>query len=538
MNFEEYLKILKKLKTKTQKKQFIEQTDTQILVELFQELEKRYYENKIYMQDICYDEFIILLQNKMKTKIIKLDRVYSEQDLLTKLSKFDDMLCITPKLDGISVTMVNGEEDPTDLKLFLKGQTKQRDISEFLTLLPINTSTIVKFIKKYKITNLKIKGELIKPIDKLQTKNGRSEVNGIIKRKNITKKDLENITIIFYELSYVSKEIKDSINQKIQLKLINKLKLNTPIFQTILKKNFKFDETFLLYRKFTYETDGFVIKDQRNNAIAFKYTSDTHKVTITDIEWVKNKNKFTPILHFDKIVIENVNVKKVTGSNAKKVITNQMGIGSVIEIAYKGSTTTIIVKVIKPSSNFNFPQNYKFDDNNINIMPCSIEMFSSLELDSFFKLFYITNFSKLRINQLLDLINEKQDSLDSDTDKNNIMFWIDSFIKLLTNYDIFGQKLDKDLLDLLKKIKSTPVPYINFLAWLPTKNQSNISLRILKSLTEKIKIDSLLSLQNEEEIDKLLSDNDIKGQKAIILKDKLLLFKKMNYQNIFNFIYQ
>jgi DNA ligase (NAD+) len=101
------------------------------------------------------------------------------------------------------------------------------------------------------------------------------------------------------------------------------------------------------------------------------------EVVVNDIEWNVSKDKYLkPIIKFNEIKLNGVNIKQATGFNADYIVKNVIGIGSRIIIIRSGDVIPHIKEVLSPSTNgkpllpdVKFKWNKKdiiLDDNNKN----------------------------------------------------------------------------------------------------------------------------------------------------------------------------
>ena len=206
-----------------------------------------------------------------------------------------------------------------------------------------------------------VRGELI--IKKTNWKNeygsnARNVVAGLVNNKIINKKLLNLVDFVIYQIM----EIENNENIKIeeQLNMINDNKIKFIKSNNIQFNNLK-DILIDFKEKSLYEIDGIVITDNSKSynkniegnpeySFAFKLNElDKSKITIVkDVEYNLSKdNRYKPIVLFETINLDQVNISKASGYNLKFIIENGIGIGSKIEVIRSGQVIPKIINVIE-----------------------------------------------------------------------------------------------------------------------------------------------------------------------------------------------
>lgn len=303
-------------------------------------------------------------QNKIKDDDIKLYNKWIKE--YNKPSSYN----ISYKLDGISclITYIG-----KDINLYTRGDGEYgQKITRF--------KNYIKNIPK-KITNdnlhsypsgIGIRGELIinkenwKKIKENDDKasNARNYVAGLINSKTINKDIIGNyLEFIAYDLIDLNNpterlpinDIYDLL-EKFNFTVVNNIKVNNIDINYLLTKLKEFKSNSI------YEIDGIIIThnskhiyDYNENpkfSFAFKSLKIQEEiiVIVKDIEWNVSKDKYLkPIIIFDEINLNNVNIKKATGFNADYIVKNKINIGSKIKIVRSGDVIPYIKEVITQS---------------------------------------------------------------------------------------------------------------------------------------------------------------------------------------------
>lgn len=271
---------------------------------------------------------------------------------------------ISYKLDGISCLITyNGK----DVNLYTRGNGEYgQKITRF--------KNYIKNIPKKLSGNkpLAIRGELIinkenwKKIKEIDDKvsNPRNYVAGLINSKTINKDIISKfLEFIAYDLIDLSKptermpinDIYDLL-EKYKFKVVDNIKVNKIDIDFLLNKLKEFKSSSI------YEIDGIIITHNdyhlydynENPKFSFAFKSlkiqDEIIVIVKDIEWNVSKDKYLkPIIIFDEIYLNGVNIKKATGFNADYIVKNNINIGSKIKIIRSGDVIPHIKEVLTQS---------------------------------------------------------------------------------------------------------------------------------------------------------------------------------------------
>lgn len=391
-----------------------EDMTTEKLLELKEIYDDNYYnredDEELMVEDYEYDKLIKILKSRNiddnikvghpirnnREKIIlplflgSLNKVFFRDEDLNDFNRWKEKysnqtkkFIVSTKLDGMSC--LYSKDSKNNIKLYTRGNgIKGRDITEFADVI----QGIPKIDDNYKLF---VRGELIirnSLLSKLPPKRdgknyktGRGAVTGITNSKEFIK-GTEHIEFIAYERIKV-KNPQSKISS--QISFLEKKGFNVVKHIEVCydKLNFENLKKILLEFKqdIDYDIDGLVIQPDveyyRNDdvkpkyAIAFKLDLD-YKTTVVDfVEWnISHKNKIVPRIHIKKIELGGSEITHVSGHNAKYILDNGIGKGSVVNVILSGDIIPKIYAVIKESEEENLlPENmeYKWDDTNTNI---------------------------------------------------------------------------------------------------------------------------------------------------------------------------
>lgn len=392
--------------------------------------------------------------NKYKTKLPiplpSLKKVFNFNDFLKwRFNYFDDTeVIITPKYDGISILY-----DLITNSVYSKG-------TDNYGIKFINPNYLTSFNFKT-INNIKyIRGELILPKNKFINEikelytTPRNYISAII---NSNRKFIETPDFIAYEV------IDPILNNYIdELNVLSKFTTATTYITTTMD-NCNFDNIINWLNEFKekipYEIDGIVfrvnsniekviIKTPPKYTLAFKEKSPIFDTEITDIIWVLSRmGKYKPIIYYKPIEYHNKTYIKASGKNYNFIISNQIGVGSIIKIVFSGEIPNII-SVIATSKKYNLPKSYKV------VLP---DIYTSNEFDINVISKQISYFLRyLHITSGIQTIKRFYNLF-------NVTSFVDFLIKIKENdVRIYNELFTKEyfFIDILKALNPTDKSYI------------------------------------------------------------------------------
>jgi DNA ligase (NAD+) len=285
------------------------------------------------------------------------------------ISKFKSPYHLSDKLDGVSGLLIyrlNGT-----INLYTRGTaTEGTDITPLIKYLHVPD---FKTVSKYCATNnikgelnlIAFRGELIMKETTFNNnwgdvfKNGRNTVAGLVNSKTINPEVASDTDFVLYEV------VDPFYSIDKQFKILNDLG-----FTVAFNKKIDKDLTFELLSKYlqdrraksVYKIDGIIVtsvtNQERNTkanplyAFAFKDILEDQmaKTEVISVEWNISKDGFIiPTILLNPINIGGVEIKRTTGFNAKFIVDNVIGPGSMLEIIRSGDVIPKVHKVLKPS---------------------------------------------------------------------------------------------------------------------------------------------------------------------------------------------
>jgi NAD-dependent DNA ligase len=220
----------------------------------------------------------------------------------------------------------------------------------------------LKHISKLK-DNLVLRGEIIISKKKWLSyekdfSNARNMVSGLVNSKSINTKIMKDIDFVTYEIMEPRMRFSE------QFKYLEKNKINTVYNEILDKKDLDFEmlDEILIDRRSssTYEVDGIIImddglheiNDEGNPDFAFAFKDASEKLTadvkVIDVEWNVSKDGYLkPKLVLEPTKLSGVVISNATAFNAKYIIDNKIGPGSVVKIIRSGDVIPHVLEVIK-----------------------------------------------------------------------------------------------------------------------------------------------------------------------------------------------
>ena len=352
--------------------------------------DKYYNTQKSVISDAIYDMLIDFLKLKApKSKVLKnigakvksknkvtldyhlgsMDKIKPPSNHLDKwITKYEAPYVLTDKLDGISALLVYRTDG---ISMYTRGtSTEGLDISHLTKYLNIpDLDTVIKYCNTHKMNHkinhkniIAFRGELIIKDDVFENnwadefKNARNTVAGLVNSKKINPQLARDTDIVLYEVIDPLYKMTD------QLKIMQDLKFNYVLYKIINKLNYEVLSTYFKKRRVEsdYMIDGIIVTNdvihKRNTsgnpdyAFAFKDILEDQKANtkVKSIEWNISKDGYLiPTLLLEPVTISGVEIKRVTGHNAKYVVDNKLGNGAEIELIRSGDVIPYINKIIK-----------------------------------------------------------------------------------------------------------------------------------------------------------------------------------------------
>lgn len=376
--------------------QFLEKQTEEQLVEIIEKTNKAYRNKKPLISDNEYDIIREYIEDKYPTNPVlhqigapveknkvtlpyfmgSMDKIKPDTKALDNWKRrYKGPYVLSCKLDGVSglYTVINGEK-----KLYTRGDGKVgQDVSHLIPhikSLP-NTQDIV------------VRGEFIIDRNVFQEKyakdfaNARNMVSGIMNSKKIDKR-IQDLDFVSYEL------IEPEVIPSYQMRIL--LKDNFITVQHVIQKDIT-NEMLSSYlvdwrTNYKYETDGVIVTNDLvyprkegnpQHSFAFKMvlSEQIAEAKVVDVIWTTSKSGYIkPKVRIEPIQLGGVTIEYATGFNAQFIVSNQIGVGAMIEIIRSGDVIPYIKSVISPAIEPKMPSiPYVWNDTHIDIMVQNVE---------------------------------------------------------------------------------------------------------------------------------------------------------------------
>lgn len=435
-----------------------------------------------------------------------MNKFKNDHDINKWLSKYnDDIYIVEDKLDGVSCLLIINNEE---IKLYTRGDGE----------IGSNISHLSPYIKHIPKTyssssSLVVRGELIMRKDIFYKKysktfaNARNMVSGIINSKTI-KEETNDIEFVAYEIINKSNILtaleQFSILAQNKFLVVNHFILNHIDIEILTGKLLEFKKTS------DYEIDGIIIhsnkKYKRNisgnpdYAFAFKVRMDDNiaETMVEEVEWNHTKwNVLKPRIKVKPVNLCGVSINYATGFNAKYILENNIGKGSIVLITRSNDVIPFIVEV-KKSTTAEFPdEEYRWNETKVDIIAESDE-------NSISKIKQIASFfSDLKIKYVSVSTIERMFESGYDTLPKILSASIKDFEKI----DRFGEKMaERTYTNIHEGLKNVSIPLLIGSA---SCFGFGIGKRKVKKLFEDIPdLLELYGIKSKKELEKIILNVD------------------------------
>jgi NAD-dependent DNA ligase len=322
--------------------------------------------------------------NKKKVKLPypmgSLEKIKPKDDSIKKLEswikEYTGKYILSDKLDGSSAQFYKDDKD--ELHLYSRGDgLVGHDISHLLPFI----------IKKVRIDiipkNTSVRGEMIinkKDAERLKDKmkNARAGVNGLINSKTVDQEVANVSQFITYSVLH------PRYLQSEQLRLLNEFCFKVVEYKIVDKINEKILTDYLDLRRNECEftIDGIVCIDNSkihehtegnpDYGFAFKniYDEQMAEAEVVQVIWEESKDKYLkPRIEIKPIELVGTTVTYATAFNAKYIVDNKIGKGTILKIIKSGDVIPYIFEVVKPSKKPDLPdREYEWNETNVDLI--------------------------------------------------------------------------------------------------------------------------------------------------------------------------
>ena len=320
-----------------------------------------------------------------------MDKIKPDTHLLDKWAeKFTGPYLVSSKLDGVSGLYTTEGNEP---KLYTRGNGMVgQDISH-----------LIPHLRLPKTKGVVIRGEFIIPKEIFDVKyktrfaNPRNMVSGVINHKTISE-TTRDIHFVAYEVikpyNHISQQMLCLESMDVEVVRYAKLDKLT---------NERLSEILVEWRNhYEYEMDGVIVtndqihernKELKNpdHAFAFKMvlSEQVAEAKVLDVIWTPSKDGLLkPRIHIESIVLGGVKIEYATGFNAGFIVSNKIGIGSVVQVIRSGDVIPYIKTVVVAADEAKMPDvPYRWNDTHIDIVIEDIETDDTVRLKNITQFF-------------------------------------------------------------------------------------------------------------------------------------------------------
>jgi NAD-dependent DNA ligase len=299
-----------------------------------------------------------------------LDQVYDQKDIDNWLHRYNihnNKMVLSHKLDGVSC-MIQYENGKLKIAYSRGNGIQGADITRHISKIP---SIPKKIPFKGELT---IRNEVIMKNDVFNSsysndfKNPRNLVAGAMNRKETKQSILNDISIISYDIVFISDDLNEDLTKTHALELLEEWGFDVVKYDTVKAQDLQMDILRNTLKQFKddseYELDGMVItnidylntgdrKSQSLNpthSVKFKVLdkSSIVKTSVVNVLWEISKSGYLkPRIEVKPVELFGTTVKFATGFNGKFIYDNKIGIDTIVEITKSGSVIPYIVSVVK-----------------------------------------------------------------------------------------------------------------------------------------------------------------------------------------------
>tara|TARA_B100000795_G_scaffold132725_1_gene99055 strand:- start:2604 stop:5663 length:3060 start_codon:yes stop_codon:yes gene_type:complete len=446
--------------------------------EMIQEADKYYYDkNKPLMNDEEYDILLEWSQEKFpENEVIKqghsgititkqkvklpyflgsMDKIKPDTNILNNwIKKFPGDYVVSAKLDGMSclICYENG------IKIYTRGKGDEG----------FDISHLAPYIKIPTLTDEVVRGELIISKEnfkkyKNEYSNERSFAAGMVNGKNLDTNKLADLDFVAYEV--IKPDLKPSqqytfLKSKKFITVINKKVKN--IDQDILSKylmDWRESYDYIIDGVICIQNEKYKRKTKGNpdHAFAFKKVMGDQigESIVVDVIWSKTQYGYVkPKIKIRPVKIGGVKITYATAHNAKFIVENSIGIGSVIQIIRSGDVIPKVYKVVKSSKEPKLPtdMNVKWNKTGVDLVLEDIENDETVKHKTILAFFQTINVDGLKKGNMTKIIGAGYDSIGK-----ILIMRVEDFMTIAG----FKQKLSEKICDSIQdRIENVSLPLL------------------------------------------------------------------------------
>ena len=371
------------------------------------------------------------LRNKVKLpyEMWSMDKIKPDTKALSKwIQTYKGPYVLSCKLDGVSglYTMKNTEQDDIVGKLYTRGNGKiGQDISNLLPYLNLKPNIGVSLGKTS--DDIVVRGEFIITREKYNLKykdtysNPRNFIAGIINSKKINPDIVADVDFVAYELI---KPIMKPSEQLHYIKHVLQLKCVEYQSHETISNNILSDRLIDWRKNYQYEIDGVICTDDNiykrtssnpKHAFAFKMVLNDQFVEaqVVQVLWNPSKDGYLkPRIKLNPVTLNGVVISYVTGFNAKYIIDNKIGVGTILTLIRSGDVIPHILNIVRPAPEPQLPTyDYVWNSTKVDFILRDVSQNQTVKSKIICGFFAILKVDQLGCGLILRLIENKYDTI-------------------------------------------------------------------------------------------------------------------------------
>jgi len=338
----------------------------------------REYTNNKYPDNVIAQEGhatceMDIVKNKVKLpyEMWSMDKIKPDTNALEKWqAKYKGPYVLSCKVDGVSGLYSTEGPEP---KLYTRGNgVIGQDVSHMIPHLRLPTTTGIVIRGEFIISKNKFKEKYSKEFS-----NPRNFVAGVVNQKKVSPEKVRDLDFVAYEV------IKPVLKPSEQFVFLTEIEANTVRYlNSDTVTNELLSALLVEWRdNYKYEIDGIICMNDEiyprksgnpEHAFAFKMVlgDQVAEAKVVDVIWTASKDGYLkPRVQIEPVVLGGAKIEYATGFNAKFIVDNKIGVGSLIKLVRSGDVIPHIVSVIEPASQPLMPGvDYTWTETNVDIM--------------------------------------------------------------------------------------------------------------------------------------------------------------------------
>ena len=292
----------------------------------------------------------IIRDAKLPIYMGSMNKIKQEEDIIKWINKgYIGPYIVSDKLDGISC-LYDGKNN----RLYKRGDGFYgSDITHLLAYINFKPNKCKCMIRGELIISKQNYRDNFKSVT-----SARHIVAGLTNSKNLDIDGLKYVDFVTYELinaDMIPSEQLDwlkSHNFKVVYNRVSDIISEDFLRELLIKRKSESDYVIDGLIITDNNMHGYVIGENPPYSFAYKFNDISNgKVTkVVDIEWSISKDGYLkPIVIIEPVEIDGDIIRRATGINAKFIVVNNIGIGTIIRIIKSNDVIPKIVEIIKPS---------------------------------------------------------------------------------------------------------------------------------------------------------------------------------------------